>query len=199
MLKKLYDCNCFDYKEFIHQNQKKLSLSNDEAMVLIQMLNIYKTKKTISVSDLSPYLNMAFSDIENALGSLLERDFYSIFISYEDGLGEESMLFDGFFSKATDILNGVVNDCDNELYTVSKWLNKKLNRLLSSTELDIISSLVENDKKTLGDFERAYSLLESTHKLVTIKTLASAFASDKRPVQKDSSNKLVKSFMNSIK
>ncbi len=199
MLKKLYDCNCFDYKEFIHQNQKKLSLSNDEAMVLIQMLNVYKTKKNISVSDLAPYLNMSYNDIENVLGFLLERDFYSIYISYIDGLGEESILFDGFFTKASDILNGVVNDYQNELTTITKWLNKKLNRLLSNMELDIITSLVEEDKKTFTDFKNAYNSLESTNRVISIKTLAKALSGDNSPKQKDSNNKLVKSFMDSIK
>ena len=199
MLKKLYDCNCFDYKEFIHQNQKKLSLSNDEAMVLIQMLNVYKTKKNISVSDLAPYLNMSYNDIENVLGFLLERDFYSIYISYLDGLGEESFLFDGFFTKASDILNGVVNDYQNELTTITKWLNKKLNRLLSNMELDIITSLVEEDKKTFTDFKNAYNSLESTNRVISIKTLAKALSGDNSPKQKDSNNKLVKSFMDSIK
>lgn len=199
MLKKLYDCNCFDYKEFIHQNQKKLSLSNDEAMVLIQMLNIYKTKRSISVSDLSSYLNMPYTEIENTLSSLLERDYYSIYISYENGLGEESVLFDGFFNKASDILNGVNNNHEDELFMISKWLNKKLNRILSGTEIDIITSLVENEQKTLADFENAYNSLEASHKLITIKALAMALSSDEKPKPNDSNNKLVKNFMNSIK
>ena len=163
------------------------------------MLNVYKTKKNISVSDLSPYLNMSYNDIENVLGFLLERDFYSIYISYIDGLGEESILFDGFFTKASDILNGVVNDYQNELTTITKWLNKKLNRLLSNMELDIITSLVEEDKKTFTDFKNAYNSLESTNRVISIKTLAKALSGDNSPKQKDSNNKLVKSFMDSIK
>ncbi len=198
MIKELYECGCFDYKEFIHQKQKALSLTNDEAMVLIQMLNIYKDCKSISNNDLYNVLNMPINDIDNILAKLLERDIYSIYVSFEDGLGEESISLDSFFSLVEKILLNQIPDRQNELFIVNKWLSEKFNRILSSNEIDIISSLVENDNFTLVDFENAYNSLEGKYKLITIKHLVQALSKNIAPKEK-TKNTMLKSFMDSIK
>lgn len=198
MIKELYECGCFDYKEFIHQKQKTLSLTNDEAMVLVQILNMYKTNKSISNNDLYNVLNMAQNDIDNVLVKLLERDIYSIYVSFEDGLGQESISLDGFFNLVEELLSNQMPDKQNELFVVNKWLSQKLNRILSSNEIDIISSLVENDGYTLADFENAYKSLEGKYKLITIKHLVQALSGDTFSKEKPK-NVMLKSFMDSIK
>ncbi len=198
MIKELFECGCFDYKEFIHQKQKALSLTNDEAMVLIQILNIYKIHKNISNNDLYNVINMSQNDIDNVLAKLLERDIYSIFVSFDDGLGEESISLDGFFNLVEKILLNQIPDKQNELFIVNNWLSQKFNRILSSNEIDIISSLVGNDGYTLLDFKNAYKSLEGKYKLITIKNLTAALAKDLN-VKEKPQNVMIKSFMDSIK
>lgn len=200
MIKKLYDINCFDYKEFILQKQKDLSLSNVEAIILITALNINKVKNNITVNDILKTVNSTKTEVENALTSLLNKEFISIDIISNNGIGEEIMSFNGFFIKVLDLINNQRNDDLTELESTIRFLQDKFNRVLSGNEMDIISSLIENDKYTYENIKDAYNKACEKRKVVTIKALVQFLNfKDSTINKKETDNTMVKDFMDLIK
>ena len=76
MLKKLYECGCFDYRKYIIDNQKVLALNSDETIVLINMLDAYKSNKAMKSSELIKISGLTKAKCVKALNSLFERSFY---------------------------------------------------------------------------------------------------------------------------
>ena len=199
MIKKLYECNCFDYQKFILNNTKQLSLSVEEAVVLIKLLDNYKISKIMSTETFKS-LALVKSHLEKALLSLLERSFYEIYINYDNGIGVEYISLDGFFNKVEMLLNNEVANPKDELFLVNKYLNEELNRILVSKELDIVSSLVLEDCYKLDDFKRACEYLKGKNKLLNIKNIAQALTVKKEEKTAISpASKTVQAFFDSIK
>ena len=176
MIKKLYKAGCFNYEKFILDNLKRLSLSPSEALVLIKVLELSFETNKISLDDLEGVLTLKRSEIENTLGDLFDRGFYNIYLANNNGYEEENISLDGFFEKVNDILNYTNNDMNDELHSVITYLKTKLNRQLSSTELDIISSLVLDDYYKLEDFKGACDRVLKRRKTISIKALSSELA-----------------------
>ncbi|MBE6137021.1 MAG: hypothetical protein E7176_01310 [Erysipelotrichaceae bacterium] len=200
MIKKLYECDCFDYQKFILNNTKQLSLSADETVVLIKLLDNYKSSKIMSTNSFKS-LSLTKTHLEKALLGLLERMFYEIYINYDNGTGVEHISLDGFFAKAERLLNNKISNPDDELFQVNKYLKEEFNRLLVAKELDIVSSLVIEDCYRLNDFIRAVENLKSKDKLLSIKNIAQALAikeEDEKP-KASPAPKCVQAFFNSIK
>lgn len=172
MLKKLFLAGCFDYKKFIFDNLKRLSLSPNEVIVLITLIDEIKETKKFSISSMEKTILLKREEIENILGTLLERGFYSIYLSKEDGLDEERVSLDGFFLKVEHILEYSDENKEEELYTISNYLSETLNRILTDSELDILKSLVLEDYHKLDEFKAAVKKLEK-RKNITFKLIVS--------------------------
>ncbi len=198
MLKKLYDLGYFNYQRFIIENSKRLSLSCEEAMVLINILNQYQTSKRMNIQSIVASLNMTVDMVQNTLSILMERGFYEIFISYDDGLGEESISLDGFFKKCEGIILSNAIMPEDELHVVISYLTEKLNRVLTSSEIDIITSLVMDDRYNLDNFKAACEAILEKKRLLTIKAIAQALANHEEPSIKPAPG-FVKEFMKAIK
>jgi len=199
MLKNLFEQGYFNYRDFILENTKKLSLSSLEAMILIKMLDEFKNDKRILIDVISDSLLDKRSKIEEAMSSLNEKGFYSIYVSYEKGLGEEVVSLDGFFKTAEAIIdNKPVADKADELYSVIEYLNGILNRILSSQEIEIVTSLVKDDCYTLNDFKNAVDK-KLKNKVITIKSLARALATKDDSPKVSSKNDLMKDFIKTVK
>lgn len=197
MIKKLYECGCFNYQKFILDNTKNLSLTPDEAVTLILVLDSYLIDKQLSYERISSKSSLSKAKLDSVLSSLLERHFYEIFISYDNGLGTEVLELDGFFDKVKAILDNKSIDNDDELFRINKYLTKELNRILTSQEIEMLTSLVLEDRYTLNDFEIACEKLKKKNKLITIKGLAQILVKKDEPEVKPSG--YVKDFINSIK
>lgn len=196
MLKNLYEAGCFDYKKFILNNLKKLSLSPSEAVVLISLLEDTKENGKFAISSMESKILLKRSEIENILASLLERGFYSIYLSKDNGLDEEHVTLDGFFLKASHILQHDDNKKDDELYKVTVFVEEALNRVLTSSELDILSNLVLEDYYVLTDFEASLKRLEK-RKSITFKLIVSHLSSNVE--DKKETPKYVTDFINKLK
>lgn len=175
MLDKLYEANCFNYARFIIDNQKKLGLNSDEAIILINILDGYKTSKFLSRDVLFAKTGLTKAKIDKSLNSLLERSFFSFYVSNKDDGITEAISLDGFFTKATLILENKSVNLEDELTRVNDFLTGVLNRILTSNEMEIIQSLVLDDRKMLSDFENAYERIKN-RKLINIKMIAQALA-----------------------
>ena len=129
MIKKLFEAGYFNYKEFILDNMKRLSLSPIESIVLIKMLDEFKNDKRILIDDIAGQISEKRSIVEEAITNLNEKSFYSIYINYDNGLGEEAASLDGFFERVELLLNN--NGCQDkgdELHSVIEYLTTVFNR-----------------------------------------------------------------------
>lgn len=187
MLRKLYYKGYFNYEEFIIENQKKLSISPIESVLLIKILDIYPTNKNITIDMLSNSILLKPKEIEDALGDLLGRGF----ISYEltnnkSGKAIEEIKIDGIFNIFNDFLNEIDDDKQNELSLVVKYVQRILNKVnLSQNDIDIIKSLVNEDGYTLADFKNACENKLKDRNLYSIKMIVSALSSNEDSIKKE--------------
>ncbi len=201
MIKKLYESGCFKYEKFILVHQKELLLSPVACVVLIQMLKEYETNKFFSVASLKERMMINDSDFDEAVTNLLEREFYSIYIQYEDGIGREAVSLDGFFDRVKDILSGVNSkDFENDFFHVTQLIQKEIGRVLTADELEIVSSLITEDRVTVSDMEEALEYMKSHYKVLNVKNLVTSlnrFRGEAREVE--AVPDFVKDFLDNIK
>ena len=198
MLKKLYDMGFFDYRNFIICNQKSLSLNSDEAIVLIKILENYSHSKSIEHEKIASSVNMTQSKLDKTLASLNERKFYEFYIEEKNGKVEELVSVDGFFNRATAILDNKEDDIKDELFRILQLVTTSLNRTLTSKEIDIVSSLVEEDRYKYDDFKRSIEKIYNENRLMTIKTISNEL-NVKEEVKKSNIRSVGLDFFNSIK
>ncbi|HIT44341.1 TPA: hypothetical protein IAA91_05845 [Candidatus Avacholeplasma faecigallinarum] len=197
MLKKLYELGYFNYQKYIIEHMKELSLNSDETIILINILDFYKDDKTLSSEKLSQRLSLTKAKIDKALASLLERQYYEIYINYDNGIGQEYISLDGFFNKAEAFIDANSSMSDDELHLVCQYISKEMNRILTSQELEIIQSMVIEDRYSLDDIKKAREVLKINKKLLTMKNLAQALVVKSEPVKPV--NNVLKDFINNIK
>ncbi len=198
MLRKLYDMGCFDYQSFIIMNQKSLSLSAEEVIVLIKILDNYKNSKAIEHDKIYKSVNMTKAKLDKALASLNERKFYEFYIEENNGKVEELVSIDGFFNKATLILDNKEEDTKDELYKIIQLVQSGLNRTLTSKEIEIVQCLVIEDRYKYDNFSRAIDKIKGENRLLTIKTISNEL-SIKEEVKKSNKKSVGLDFFNRIK
>ncbi len=198
MIKKLYECGCFNFQKFILEHTKPLALNSDEAVILIKILEGWTKEKTLSSEALVADLSMTKAKADKALASLLERGFYEIYINYDQGIGQEYISLDGFFQKVSAILDANLPDFKDELYSINQYLTKQMNRILTAKELEILTSLVLEDRYTSDDIQKACEYLKGKGKLLSMRSLAQALAVKEEPAVR-TSPKVVKDFIERIK
>ena len=200
MLKKLYEAGYLDYKKLILTNLRQLSLSANEALVLIKILEQYTQNSGISLEKLQDELLMSRAEIENALSNLMERNFYEIYVNYDNGVGNECVILDGFFNKIQALLNNELENSSDEIFRINQLVSKAMNRILTATEFEILSSLVIKDRYDYNSFDNACRLLKEKKKNITMKAIAQALVSKQEEKPKDNiTSSVVKDFFNSIK
>ena len=172
MLKKLYECGCFDYRKYIIDNQKVLALNSDETIVLINMLDAYKSNKAMKSSELIKISGLTKAKCEKALNSLFERSFYEIKLVNENDISKEVVSLYNFLNKVSLQLNKKIDNLEDELSLVINYLNEKLNRILTSNELEIVESLVIEDRYKLDAFKASVEKLEASKTLISIRGIA---------------------------
>ena len=201
MIKRLYELGYFDYRKFIVDNQKKLSLSPLMSIVLIRALDIYKTKKTTATQEeFCDNLLISLDEADEVLSKLFEQGFYQIFTSENDNhLVEEFISFDGFFDKVEAVIkNDLLDEGKDDLSKTIFYLQNEMHRVLTSKEIDIVTSLVIDDKYQYDQFTKAVNYLVDHKRNITIKSICDNLSQNTK-VHKKKDNKLMKDFMDKIK
>lgn len=198
MLKKLYNSGWFDYREFIIDNQKKLSLSSTESLILIHLLNKYRYSIVFDKDDLKEHINVRKDIFENALGNLLSRGLFEIYLKDSDGKSFEAFSMDGFFERSKEILEDKIVVDEDTLYTILKSVSKALNKVLSGNEVEIIKSLYIDDRYTLDDFNLAFSKLNDK-KIKNIRTLTLELEALRNKPIKESKPQFLDDFLKQVK
>lgn len=200
MIERMFKKGYFNYQKFIVTEAKLLSLTGDEAIILIKILDEYSKTNKYSVDNIFNGLNMTNDKFDLALTSLMDRNFYKIYLDNDsNGLGQEYISLEGFFNKVKELLETNPNDIADELTLINNLIREKLNRILTSKEIEIISMLVLEDRYTLNDFKRACKLLEDKKKNITIRGIAQALAIKETAEKPNPTSNVVKDFFNSIK
>lgn len=197
MIRKLYECGCFDYHKFIIEHMKSYSLNSDELIVLIAILDNYPNDKTIS-DKYFENISLTKEKIEASLSSLMSRGFYSLFIERENNVGIERISLDPFFKKTMDILDNKNESQGDELFLVNQYVAREFNRVLTSKEIEIISSLVLDDRYRLADFERVCKKLKDSKRQISIRSIAQGLV-EKEEVKEPKAPKVFKDFFSNIK
>lgn len=200
MLKKIFESGYFNYQDFILENLKKLSISPIEGFILIKMLDEFKNDRRILIDNIADDFVEKRKNIEESMSNLMEKGYCSIYVSYDNGLGEESISLDGFFEIAERIINNEnISDKNDELFSVIEYLNKVLNRILSSQEIEIVTCLVKEDFYSLDDFKNAVEVKLKDKTVVTVKAIAKALATKNKKTKVQSNNDLMKDFIKTVK
>jgi DNA replication protein DnaD len=201
MIKKLYEDGCFKYEKFILVHQHDLLLSPAACVVLIQMLKEYETNKCFSVQSLKDRMIISDSDFDSAVSNLLEREFYSIYVITEDGIGREAISLDGFFERAKEVLEGKNKvDYENDFFYVTQLIQKEINRILKPEEMEVVSSLITDDGFKADDFKDALSYMKEHYKVLSIRNLVTSLNRYRKEVKEEKPvPNYVKDFLSSIK
>ena len=171
MIDKLYSGGYFDYQKFILSNLKDLSLTSDEAIVLIKILDCYKTSDVFDVLKIKESILIRKDRFENALSSLIDKNYYSNYLREIDGVQTEVITVEGFFKKVEDLLNDKVVINEDSVKDILAIVKERLGRILSGTDVEIITSLVNDERYTKDDFKNALDRLEQRN-ISTIRALA---------------------------
>ena len=202
MIKKLYECDCFDYERFIVSNQKELLLNPSSAVLLTLMLKEYKNNKYFSVESLKDKISIDDKEFDFVVTNLLERQFYSIYVEYEDGIGKEAISLDGFFDRVKEVLEGKNSkDLDNDFFYVVQYIQKEINRVLTPVEMEIVSSLITEDGIKIDEIKDALAYMKDHYKVLSIKNLVTSINRYRNEAKEEVEEvpDFVKDFLNNIK
>ena len=203
MIKKLYECDCFDYEKFIISHQKELLLNPASAVVLTLMLKEYKNDKYFSVNSLKEKISISDTDFDFVITNLLERQFYSIYVEYEDGIGKEAISLDGFFDRVKEVLEGKnSSDLDNDFFYVVQYIQKEINRVLTPIDMEIVSSLITEDGIKIDEIKETVAYMKEHYKVWSVKNLATSikrYRQESETKEEEDVPDFVKEFMANIK
>ena len=202
MIKKLYECGCFQYRKFILNHQKELLLTPEGAIVLIAMLKEYEENKYFSIHSLKDKLNISDTLLDQVLTNLMEREFYSVYVEYEDGIGKEAISLDGFFDRVKEVLEDTCSkDYENDFFHVTQLIQKEINRVLTAEEMEIVSSLITEDRVKEDDIKDAIVYMKKHYKILSIKNLVTSLNRFRTEVKTEPKEvpDFVKSFLDNIK
>ena len=145
LLEELFNKVYLQYEKIILDNARSLGLTAEETVILIQLL---KDKK-LSIENLQKNLLITVDKIDKNMSSLMERGYYEIYLSYDNGKASECVSFAPLFTKLEAILNNIEEKTDDyDLSKLNDYLTEKMKRVLTSNELEVLQSWIFEDHYT---------------------------------------------------
>lgn len=171
MLEKLYNLGCLDYQRLIRSFSKELKLTSKTSLVLMAILDDYKTDNNINSLRLSQIMNIPVSDIDSCIVELLNLDYLQIQLVIKDGKSKETYRLTPFFRKCEMLVNEIENEAlTSDIKIVSSKLEDNLKRTLSRSELDLISNWFY-DGKTKDNILDAVNKVKRTKNVFRIQSV----------------------------
>ena len=197
ILKRLFEADCFDYKKYVLDNLKYLLIDANEAIVLIKIIEYYKESDVFNLDKLRETAPLSKKSFDEALASLLDKNFYSIYLREKNGISEEAISIEGFFDRCEVLLSSTnVNDA-GEFQEVLRLVSINLNKILTATEIEVVKSLVNEDMYSKSDFENAFNKLKDKN-VVNIKTLVSELEKGRKNSTKPKEKKVPQGFLDFV-
>ncbi len=197
ILKRLFESDCFDYKKFILDNLKHLIIDASEAIVLIKIIEYYETTDIFNLEKLRETAPLSKKNFDEALASLLDKGFYSIYLKETNGISEEAISIEGFFNRCEQLLSSKTSNEPSELQEILRIVSVGLNKILIATDIEIVKSLVEDDMYTKNDFEKAFVKLKDKN-VVNIKSLVSELEKERKKGLKPKTKEIPQGFLDFV-
>ena len=199
MLDTLYKKGYLDYTRIILDNAKILGLNAEEAFILIKILDNYHETKSISIEQLQESILITTNKIDKIVADLMEREYYEIYIAYDKGVGKECISFKPLFDKINKIINNEVSFDNYDLEKAAKLLSERLNRVLTSSEIEILESLMTEDHYTLTEIDQASKRIVDKKRVLSMRTLTQELANKTSETEvKKAAPKALKDFFDKI-
>lgn len=130
----------FIIPSYLIRYYSKFELDTNELMLLIYFLN-NKEKLIFDVNKISNDLYIDSSNVLEIISSLTEKNIISIEVEKNNGIIEEFISLDLFFSKIkTYLIESKTLDKSNDIYSL---FEQELGRTLSPTEYETITNWIE--------------------------------------------------------
>ena len=197
ILKRLFESDCFDYKKFILDNIRHLIIDASEAIVLIKIIEYYETTDIFNLEKLRETAPLSKKNFDEALASLLDKGFYSIYLKETNGISEEAISIEGFFDRCEQLLSSKTSNEPSELQEILRIVSVGLNKILIATDIEIVKSLVEDDMYTKNDFEKAFVKLKDKN-VVNIKSLVSELEKERKKGLKPKTKEIPQGFLDFV-
>lgn len=181
MLEELYEQGYLNYQALILNNYKKIEINEVDAIILIKILDLYKTTKKIRVNKLSQETGISKKTIEDSLNNLITKNLYGINLVLNDnGLSEEKISLDPLFDKLEGIFKG------EEIVKVEEGLKKivalyegEIQRPVTPQEYAVLEDFIIKDGFSTEDVEKAIKAIVKMGR-VNLSTLEHELFSAKR-------------------
>ncbi len=188
MLFELYLDGYLNYREYIIKNASKLELTPNEVAVLFYLLDEYKKGvNTISINKIEESCLLHVNEITTALSNMLEHSFYKVYMQYENGIGVEKFTVEPFFEKIEQDYTDKNKPEEDEINKIIRYVEKKTNRIITSSEYDILIPLITKEHHTYDDILETINRIEKSKYDVTVRNIARFIEKNENPVVLDES------------
>ena len=195
MIEELFKKGYLNYEKMILENTKALGVTIEEAVILICILK----ENSLSVDKLQNNLLITFDKVDKILSSLMERGFYAIYLSYDNGRGTECVSFEPLFEKLEALINKNNQEVDDyDIAKANSFLSEKMNRVLTSQELEILQSLMLEERYSYDEIVTGVNSILENKRALTMRTLTAKLADKSVVMPKKEGNKELKDFFNKI-
>lgn len=179
MLNELFIKGYLNYSKLILENAKVLGLNASEAFILIKILDNYHESHSLSIEKLSNQVLINSNNLDQIVVTLMERGYYEIFISYENGKGEECISFKPLFAMIENIVNNNVDLDKYDIEKANRYLVNSMNRVLTANELETLQGLMVDDHYSYNEIVEATNEIIKSRRVLSLRTLTSTLANRK--------------------
>ena len=171
MLEKLYKKGYLNYEKLILENAKALGLNAEEGFLLIHILKNYLITNTLAISDIAKQVLLTPAKLDKLIASLMERGYYEVYLSYDNGKGTECISFRPLFKKLEYLLEQkTVPDTYNIEKTI-QYITAKMNRVLIASELEALQSLMMEDRYSYDQIAAVVDSIIASKKSLSMKSI----------------------------
>lgn len=173
-LKKLFETQSIVFEQLIYLNHKELDITSDEMMVIFGLLDIYKKRNSFSLSALQKRITIVQKDLGAIIDALITKTYLHTYLDDQaQSKAKELFHLDGLFSKLEQLIDKKelipkTKPNDEGLKKVIVLLEQKLNRLLTSNELQTLRLLIETHQISL---ESLNDIIEQLNDRASIKNI----------------------------
>lgn len=147
VLEKLYEEGYLNYQNLLLNKYKMLEISERDVIVLIKVMDLYKSNKKIRVSKLSQETGISKKEIEESLDNLLTKNIYGLEVALNDsGLNEERYSLTPLFDKLELLfIKETSLEIDEALKNIVKIYEHEILRPVTPQEYVVIEGFIKND------------------------------------------------------
>lgn len=176
MLEELYKKGYLNYERLIFDYAKGLGLNAEEVFVLIHILKNYVATNTLSVEEIQKQVLMSPSKLDKVVASLMERGFYEVYLTYDNGKGTECISFKPLFVMLEQLLDQKTSFDTYDIERANKYISSKLNRVLTASELEILQGFMIDDHYTYDQIAAVVDHIVSAKKVLSMRSITLGLA-----------------------